>query len=299
MSTEPRSASFLFAAINPMSFNDEQLFAPTDDFRGYSRLVDYDIAGDSDYRNIIAPKIEQALSNLHDFDKKCVKECEAKEIRYKFEPHSTNLAIETSEYLISKGCSGQAAGIIGIAMKLHDIGKIEVEAHNWHKAQKICSDAIKNERRRHTIYGSEIIRNWLDEIPTENVQLKEFVEFAADLAMYHHVGLEKSALWDKTLDQLPLSIKVAATIEGYDGHRLERDPDCSMYRTPIHSMSKMMEKCKQGCYDTDLARDYCIHRIEHPSPIKDIREAQTAHAKNNAQNDEDFKSQIQKHLAHS
>ena len=274
MSTQVNAPLFRKAAGNVLSFCDADLFKKTDNFRGYPNLVGYDLLSDPDFQNIIKPKIDECIETLHAFDNECAEVCEADEIRYKFAPHSNDLAGEITDYLIAKGCTGKAAGLIGQAMKLHDIGKEKIDAVLWHQKEKVNKDDVKEKRRCHTIEGEKIVRKWLNDVPADNIALREFIDFAADLALYHHVGMEPNKLWDKVVTDLPIALIVAATVEGYDGHRLERDTTLPKYRTPQKAMDKMEQKCDEDkAYHPAYAYDYCQYRLETPSPIPEIRNA--------------------------
>lgn len=108
---------------------------------------------------------------------------------------------------------------------LHDIGKIIVSDKILRKPAKLTPEE-RAEMQKHAAAGDTIIREVLNGVTDQ-----EFIDFAADIAKYHHEWWDGNGYPDKLQkEEIPLSARIMAVADVYDALVSER-----IYKDPIPS----------------------------------------------------------------
>ncbi len=102
------------------------------------------------------------------------------------------------------------------AISLHDIGKVAIPDSILLKPGRLTEEEF-SVMKQHSVIGGDILREIEDSIQAEDSSLRRLLRTATDIVYYHHERADgKGYPKGLTLEQIPMSARVAALCDVYD-----------------------------------------------------------------------------------
>jgi response regulator RpfG family c-di-GMP phosphodiesterase len=219
---------------------------------------DFDIRHDDETAQAVQGFIATHLTALRDYDaqrEEWVKKNLPQDyvMTYRFHDHTLRVADDMRKTAMHLGLSETCAHHLYLAMLVHDVGKIKLPVKLWDMVDK-PDDYIKNERRRHTGLGVDLIHKHL---PQEH----PMIELMVDITAYHHENMDGSGYLGLTGDDLSLPVRLACIIESFDGYATVRPHFGDRDVSPAGVIKRMREEKGAAIYDLELLEAFAAVKI--------------------------------------
>ena len=180
--------------------------------------------------------------------------------------HQNRVAGDAKAFLTMLGYGAQACENVALALRIHDLGKIHplYEPKSWVIEDKNeVTDAIKNDRRLHTLRGDEL---FIREVLAAGVSLDDpQVILTRAIILYHHERQNGSGYEGRS--DMPEWMQAVILCDVWDGDMQKEHvnlgkPD----RTPEVQIARMQGTHEDGAkyigsFDPDLLERYAAHKL--------------------------------------
>lgn len=209
----------------------------------------FDTGTDPVFASHFRPFIERQMAGLKDLDRQraeWVKTSLPADYRmtYIFHEHAERVAQDMRKTALSIGLPPHVADNLYWAMLPHDIGKAALPASLWDSMEK-PTDAIKAERRSHTVKGADIVEQ--ADLPGH-----PFKDLMLDIMLNHHEQMDGGGFRGLKADQLSLPVRLACIVESYDGYAIPRPHFGDRDVSPEGVIKRMREEKGEALYDMEL-----------------------------------------------
>ncbi len=209
----------------------------------------FDTGTDPVFDSHFRPFIERQMAALKDLDRQraeWVKTSLPADYRmtYIFHEHAERVAQDMRKTALSMGLAPHIADNLYWAMLPHDIGKASLPASLWDSMEK-PTDAIKAERRSHTVKGADIVEQaGLPDHPFKDLML--------DIMLNHHEQIDGGGFRGLKSEQLSLPVRLACIVESYDGYAIPRPHFGDRDVSPEGVIKRMRDEKGDALYDMEL-----------------------------------------------
>lgn len=169
--------------------------------------------------------------------------------------HSMRVAEDAFTFALYIGLPMQIAKNIRWAVRLHDIGKLDIPIEILDKRGRL-TDAEFEEMKKHTRYGAERIKSLrLDH---------KMVSLAHDIALYHHERHDGMGYYGLKGNEIPSRVQLVQLCDIYDAvsaprpYRTEKEQ-----LTPYETMKNLLDRngFLHGAVDQRFAKQFCLLKV--------------------------------------
>lgn len=219
---------------------------------------DFDIRNDPETAKAVQEFIDTHLAALKEYDAQ--REAWVKKnlppdyvMTYRFHDHTLRVADDMRKTALHLGLGETCAHHLYLSMLAHDVGKIKLPVKLWDMVEK-PDDYIKNERRRHTGLGVDLIQKHL---PNEH----PMTELMVDITAYHHENMDGSGYIGLHGDDLSLPVRLACIIESFDGYSVVRPHFGDRDVSAAGVIKRMRDEKGAGIYDLELLNAFAAVKL--------------------------------------
>jgi putative nucleotidyltransferase with HDIG domain len=173
---------------------------------------------------------------------------------YKFVDHSKRVAENMRALSLKMGQGKDMAEALYWATLIHDIGKMQMPVEIWdydvrdeNGVWQKPPEALKAERRRHTILGAEYMRQHFG----QTCETEPFLKLCCDLMLYHHEQLDGHGYPGIKSKDLSIHERMISICDAFDGWTIARPHKTKDEIDPINVLNKKMA---DGRFDQSILK---------------------------------------------